>query len=135
MAPRFARELLGTDADDRRVEPFWTVAVHNPVPVVAVGAQDAGGGVLMARDSIFRVASITKSVTAAALLILVEEGTIAPDDPSPAPPGTVGRCHAAPDQDERHLTRRGLNDRITEDDRVDTVMLPVRDGITIARRR
>ncbi|MGX1494961.1 serine hydrolase domain-containing protein [Streptomyces tendae] len=35
----------------------------------------------MARDSIFRVASITKSVTAAALLILVEEGRIALDDP------------------------------------------------------
>ncbi|WP_329467092.1 hypothetical protein [Streptomyces sp. NBC_01431] len=33
VAPRFARELLGTDADDRRVEPFWTVAVDNPVPV------------------------------------------------------------------------------------------------------
>ncbi|MFB7467289.1 hypothetical protein ACFCZ1_27955 [Streptomyces sp. NPDC056224] len=33
VAPRFARELLGTDADDRRVEPFWTVAVGNPVPV------------------------------------------------------------------------------------------------------
>lgn len=33
VAPRFARELLGTDADDRRVEPFWTVAMDNPVPV------------------------------------------------------------------------------------------------------
>ncbi|MEV5942200.1 hypothetical protein [Streptomyces sp. NPDC051994] len=33
VAPRFARELLGTDADDRRVEPFWTVAEDNPVPV------------------------------------------------------------------------------------------------------
>ncbi|MFF4364628.1 hypothetical protein [Streptomyces sp. NPDC001594] len=52
------------------------------------------------------------------MLILVEEGTIALDDPSPGPPGTVG-----------------LNDRIAEADRVDAVTLPVRDGITIARRR
>ncbi|WP_225850166.1 serine hydrolase [Streptomyces sp. HPF1205] len=51
------------------------------VEVAAVGAQDTGDGAPMARDSIFRVASITKSVTAAALLILVEEGRIALDDP------------------------------------------------------
>ncbi|MFJ2239242.1 serine hydrolase domain-containing protein [Streptomyces sp. NPDC087859] len=48
---------------------------------VAVGTQDAGDGTPMARDSIFRVASITKSVTAAALLILVEEGRVALDEP------------------------------------------------------
>lgn len=33
VAPRFARELLGTDADDWLVEPSWTVAEGNPVPV------------------------------------------------------------------------------------------------------
>ncbi|MFI2207052.1 hypothetical protein ACH47Z_41440 [Streptomyces sp. NPDC020192] len=33
VALRFARELLGTEADDRHVEPFWTVAGDNPVPV------------------------------------------------------------------------------------------------------
>ncbi len=57
------------------------VARGDQVEVVAVGGQDVGDGAPMARDSIFRVASITKSVTAAALLILVEEGTIALDDP------------------------------------------------------
>lgn len=57
------------------------VARGDEVEVVAVGSQDTGDGAPMARDSIFRVASITKSVTAAALLILVEEGRVALDDP------------------------------------------------------
>ncbi|MFE7961103.1 serine hydrolase domain-containing protein [Streptomyces sp. NPDC057413] len=57
------------------------VARGDQVEVAAVGAQDAEGGAPMARDSLFRVASITKSVTAAALLILVEEGRAALDDP------------------------------------------------------
>ncbi|MCX4745665.1 hypothetical protein OG455_09040 [Kitasatospora sp. NBC_01287] len=33
VAPRFARELLGTDADDRIAEPSWTVSEAGPVPV------------------------------------------------------------------------------------------------------
>jgi len=36
---------------------------------------------------------------------------------------------------ERHLAMRRLNDLIAADERVDAVMLPVRDGVTIARRR
>ena len=35
----------------------------------------------MARDSIFRIASITKPITAAAVMMLVEDGRIALDDP------------------------------------------------------
>ncbi|MFD8578815.1 DUF2218 domain-containing protein [Streptomyces virginiae] len=38
-------------------------------------------------------------------------------------------------REEHHLAMRRLNDLITGDDRVDSVMLPVRDGVTIARRR
>jgi predicted O-methyltransferase YrrM len=38
-------------------------------------------------------------------------------------------------QEEHHQVMRGLNDRITADERMDSVMLPLRDGITIARRR
>ncbi|MEV6107341.1 hypothetical protein AB0M28_21920 [Streptomyces sp. NPDC051940] len=37
VAPRFARELLGTDAVDRLVEPSWTLAEGNPVPVCSLG--------------------------------------------------------------------------------------------------
>ncbi|MET8871245.1 hypothetical protein [Nocardia sp. NPDC004604] len=33
VAPRFARELLGTDMDDGYSEPSWMVAGDNPVPI------------------------------------------------------------------------------------------------------
>ncbi len=38
-------------------------------------------------------------------------------------------------QEEHHLAMRRLNELIAVDERVDAVMLPVRDGVTIARRR
>ncbi len=38
-------------------------------------------------------------------------------------------------QEEHHQVMRRLNDRITADERMDSVMLPLRDGVTIARRR
>ncbi|WP_328964875.1 DUF2218 domain-containing protein [Streptomyces virginiae] len=38
-------------------------------------------------------------------------------------------------QEEPHLAMRQLNDLITVDERVESVMIPVRDGLTIARRR
>jgi caffeoyl-CoA O-methyltransferase len=38
-------------------------------------------------------------------------------------------------QEEHHRVIRRLNDQITADERVDSVMLPLRDGITIARKR
>src|SRR3954447_11672207 len=37
--------------------------------------------------------------------------------------------------DERVTAMRAVNDRVAEDDRVDVVMLPIRDGVTVARRR
>jgi caffeoyl-CoA O-methyltransferase len=40
---------------------------------------------------------------------------------------------AANDPSDRAV--RAVNDTIAADDRVDAVMLPVRDGITLARRR
>ena len=38
-------------------------------------------------------------------------------------------------QEEHHKVIRRLNDQITADERTDSVMLPLRDGITIARKR
>ncbi|MEU5792016.1 hypothetical protein ABZ800_00490 [Streptomyces sp. NPDC047813] len=38
-------------------------------------------------------------------------------------------------REARHVTMRRLNDLIAADERVDAVMLPVRDGVTVARRR
>ncbi|MCX4847427.1 serine hydrolase [Streptomyces sp. NBC_00893] len=57
------------------------VARGDRVEVVAVGSADAQGTVPMGRDSIFRIASMTKPITAAAAMMLVEEGRIALNEP------------------------------------------------------
>ncbi|MFJ9242650.1 serine hydrolase domain-containing protein [Streptomyces sp. NPDC101776] len=57
------------------------VARGADVEVVAVGSTDVEGTAPMARDSIFRIASITKPIMAAAVLTLVDEGRIGLDDP------------------------------------------------------
>jgi CubicO group peptidase (beta-lactamase class C family) len=51
------------------------------VEVEAVGSLAADGAVPMARDALFRIASLTKPITAAAVMLLVEDGRIALDDP------------------------------------------------------
>jgi CubicO group peptidase (beta-lactamase class C family) len=56
------------------------VARGDEVEVAAVGSATIGGPP-MAADSIFRIASLTKPVTAAALLTLVDDGRLALDDP------------------------------------------------------
>ena len=56
------------------------VARGDRVEVAAVGSI-AVGGVPMARDSIFRIASITKPITAAAVMMLVEDRRVALDAP------------------------------------------------------
>jgi CubicO group peptidase (beta-lactamase class C family) len=56
------------------------VANGNHTEVAVVGSM-AIGGLAMARDSIFRFASITKPITAAAVMMLVEDGRISLDDP------------------------------------------------------
>ena len=57
------------------------VARGDRVEFQAVGSVDVAGTAPMARDSIFRIASITKPITAAAVMMLVEDGRIALDDP------------------------------------------------------
>jgi len=57
------------------------VARGDRVEVQAAGSADVDGTSPMARDSIFRIASITKPVTAAAVMMLVEDGRIALEDP------------------------------------------------------
>jgi CubicO group peptidase (beta-lactamase class C family) len=56
------------------------VARGNRAEVAVVGSV-AVGGVSMARDSIFRLASITKPITAAAVMTLVDDGRITLDSP------------------------------------------------------
>jgi len=50
--------------------------------VVALGMADAGSGRPMERDAIFRIASMTKAVTAVATLMLAEDGKLALDEPA-----------------------------------------------------
>ncbi|MEV6795176.1 serine hydrolase domain-containing protein [Streptomyces sp. NPDC051320] len=57
------------------------VARPDRVEAEAVGSVDMEGTAPMARDSIFRIASITKPIVAAAVMALVEDGRIALDDP------------------------------------------------------
>jgi CubicO group peptidase (beta-lactamase class C family) len=57
------------------------VARGDRVEVEAVGSVDLEGSAPMARDSIFRIASITKPITAAAVMTLVDDGRIALEDP------------------------------------------------------
>src|SRR5215470_11802985 len=49
--------------------------------VDALGVQALGAGAPMRRDTIFRIASMTKPITAAAAMILVEECKLRLDDP------------------------------------------------------
>jgi CubicO group peptidase (beta-lactamase class C family) len=57
------------------------VARGDEVEVAAAGALAVDGTAAMARDSIFRIASVTKPITAAAVMLLVDDGRIALDDP------------------------------------------------------
>lgn len=56
------------------------VARGDEVHVEAIGARSIGGGA-MARDTLFRVSSMSKPVTAVATMILIEECRLRLDDP------------------------------------------------------
>ncbi|MEU9378231.1 serine hydrolase domain-containing protein [Streptomyces sp. NPDC048255] len=57
------------------------IARGEDVEVAAVGAVDMAGSAPMARDSLFRVASLTKPVVAAATMVLIEDGLLALGSP------------------------------------------------------
>ncbi|WP_103351602.1 serine hydrolase [Amycolatopsis sp. CA-128772] len=57
------------------------VARGGHVEAAAAGSAGAGGTVPMARDSLFRIASLTKPITAAAVLLLVDDGELTLDAP------------------------------------------------------
>ena len=54
---------------------------HGEVRVDAIGTKAMGGDEPMRRDTIFRIASMTKPITAAAAMILVEESKLRLDEP------------------------------------------------------
>jgi CubicO group peptidase (beta-lactamase class C family) len=51
----------------------------------AVGKQDVEAGIAMSPDTIFRIASMTKPITSAAVMMLVEQGRIDLSCPTPSP--------------------------------------------------
>ena len=75
-------DILQTSVSDGSVPgAVGLVARGDQVEVQAAGSADVDGARPMARDSIFRIASITKPITAAAVMMLAEDGQIALDDP------------------------------------------------------
>jgi CubicO group peptidase (beta-lactamase class C family) len=74
---------------DEACDPTGPVAVPGAVALVsrdgatevAVAGRRSPGGEPMTRDTLFRIASLTKPVTAAATMVLVERGRLGLDDP------------------------------------------------------
>jgi CubicO group peptidase (beta-lactamase class C family) len=59
----------------------WLIARGADVTVDTVGVTAVGGRTPMARDTIFRIASMTKAITAVAVLMLIEDGKLSLDAP------------------------------------------------------
>lgn len=77
------RDVMNRHVDSGQVPGLVAlVARRGEVHVTAAGTVAAGGsGGPMTRDAIFRIASVTKQITAAAAMILVEECRLHLDDP------------------------------------------------------
>jgi CubicO group peptidase (beta-lactamase class C family) len=81
---RLARmhEVMGDHVARGEVPGLVTlISRHGEVHVDAIGMQAFGGSAPMRRDTIFRIASMTKPVTATAAMILVEECKLRLDNP------------------------------------------------------
>ncbi|XRQ14886.1 serine hydrolase domain-containing protein [Actinomadura welshii] len=76
------REVLGGHVGSGGVPGLVAlVARRGDVHTEVLGTAEAGGGPPMRRDTIFRIASVTKQLTAAAAMTLVEECRLRLDDP------------------------------------------------------
>jgi CubicO group peptidase (beta-lactamase class C family) len=83
--PRLARmhDVMARHVTSGRVSGLVTlISRHGETRVDAIGKMDFAGASPMRRDTIFRLASMTKPVTAVAAMILVEEGRLRLDDPT-----------------------------------------------------
>ena len=60
----------------------WLVAQGEDVAVDMIGTQAFGASTPMQRDTIFRIASMTKAVTAACVMMLIDDGKIEIDAPT-----------------------------------------------------
>lgn len=76
-------EVMAGDVEQGGVPGLVTlIERRGEVHVDVIGALAAGGRQQMRRDSIFRIASLTKPIVAAAAMILVEECRLRLDDPT-----------------------------------------------------
>ncbi|NJP89721.1 beta-lactamase family protein [Nonomuraea sp. FMUSA5-5] len=73
--------LLQRYVDDGPLPGAVALLARGDQVEVAVAGAMAVGGAPMAADSIFRIASISKPIAAAAVMILIEDGRLALDDP------------------------------------------------------
>ena len=80
--PRLRQLMTAQVAPDKLPGAVWLIAHRDHVVVDMVGNNTIGGTVPMRRDTIFRIASMTKAVTAAAVMMLVEDGKLALDAPA-----------------------------------------------------
>jgi CubicO group peptidase (beta-lactamase class C family) len=82
--PRLARmhDVLAGHVERGEIAGVVTLlSRRGDVHVDALGVKSIGGGAPMQRDTIFRITSMTKPVTAAAAMILVEECRLRLDEP------------------------------------------------------
>jgi CubicO group peptidase (beta-lactamase class C family) len=77
------RALLQSVVDAGQISGFVTLLWKDGhvVQVSTVGQRDMERGLPMGRDTLFRIASMTKPVTSAAALMLMEQGKLKLDDP------------------------------------------------------
>ena len=73
----------------------WLVAQGDDAAVDMIGTQAIEGTAPMQRDTIFRIASMTKAVTAACVMMLIEEGKIELDAPAHRWLPELGMAHKA----------------------------------------
>ena len=77
------RDLMaGEVAQQHFPGAVWLVAQGGDVAVDAIGVMAIDGSAPMRRDTIFRIASMTKAVTGTAVMMLVEDGTLSLDAPA-----------------------------------------------------
>ena len=99
---------------------------HGETHVDAIGVQSFGGGAPMRRDTIFRIASLTKPVTAAAAMILVEEAGCASTTRSTSsfPSSPTARCCARSKARSTTRCRRSARSRCAICSRSDPATAP-----------
>jgi len=75
-------EVVGGHVDRGEViGAAWLVSRHGEVHWGVAGAAAADGGPAVVEDTIFRISSMTKPITAVAALMLVEDGVLRLDEP------------------------------------------------------